>query len=142
MVAALSAWTVTLLALAVLGRPLIALVAALLAAGLTLLWLAHLAALAARDTLASMLREFGAEPHEVRAIIAALALPIDAGAKPGGPLREGEAVSIRRAQRADKPGFRLTRIVISNEQGVIAAAGLTEQGAYRRLDPKDVATPN
>jgi hypothetical protein len=87
-----------------------------------------------------MLREFGAEPQEVKAIIDALALPADAGAKPGGRLREGEAVSVRRAQRQGKPGWRLTRIVISNDQGVIAAAELSERGTYLRLDPQHMAT--
>jgi|SRR5580700_8672796 hypothetical protein len=139
MVAALSAWAVALLALVMLRRPWIALGAALIAAGLTLLWLAHLAALAARGTLASMLREFGAEPREVKAIIDALGLDVDARSKAGGRLREGEAISVRRTQRPDRPGFRLTRIVISSDQGVIAAVGLAERGSYRRLDPKDLA---
>jgi len=134
-IAALCAWIGALAALLLLRSTAVALAAALLATALTALWIAHLIAHASRGTLASMLRQFGAEPQEARAIIAALRLPEDAGRGRGGRLKQGEALSVQRAERPGRPGFRLTRIVIANEQGVVAAVGLTAGGAYAALEP-------
>ena len=136
MIAAICAWVLALLALVVSGSPAIALGLAVIALGLTALWIAHLVALASRGTLASMLRQFGAERGEASAIIAALGLPSGQG---GGRLREGESLNVRRGERAGRPGLTLTRVVISNETGVIAAVGLNEGGSYERLDPRSIA---
>jgi hypothetical protein len=138
MIAAVGAWAAALAALTLSGRPEIGLGLALLAFGLTALWLAHLAALTARGTLAAMLREFGAEAREAQAILDALGAAVDRSAGPAGRLREGEALSMRREARPGGRGLRLTRVVISDERGAIAAAELTAGGAYRRLDPASV----
>ena len=135
MIAAICAWVLALLALVVSGSPAIALGLAVIALGLTALWIAHLVALASRGTLASMLRQFGAERGEASAIIAALGLP----SGQGGRLRVGESLNVRRGERAGRPGLTLTRVVISNETGVIAAVGLNEGGSYERLDPRSIA---
>jgi len=130
-VAALCAWVIAVLVLVVSRRLDLALAACLTATCLTALWVAHLAAVAYRGTLAGMLRQFGAEPGEARAIVAALG-------RQNGRLKEGEAVSVRRAERPGRPGFRLTRVAISNDQAVIAAAGITEAGSYEKLDPRGI----
>jgi hypothetical protein len=138
MIAAIGAWGFALLALIVLRRLEIAVGAALLAIGLTALWIAHLVALASRGTLASMLREFGAEPEEAKAIIAALSLPMSSGGRDGGRLKEGEELGVQRASRPGRPGYRLTRVVIANAEGVIAAVALSDAGSYAALDPRSV----
>jgi len=137
-IAALCAWVGAFAALLLLRSTAVALAAALLATALTGLWIAHLLAHASRGTLASMLRQFGAEPQEARSIIEALRLPDERGASRGTRLQEGEALSVQRGERPDRPGFRLTRIVVANDQGVIAAVGLTAGGAYTALDPASI----
>jgi hypothetical protein len=134
MIAAMCAWVLALLALLVPGWLGTALALALVALGLTALWIAHLVALASRGTLTSMLRQFGAERGEASAIVVALGLP----AEHGGRLREGESLNVRRGDRPGKPGRRLTRVVISSEKGVIAAVGLNGAGSYERLAPQSV----
>jgi hypothetical protein len=134
-IAALIAWAAALAAWLLWRNLTLTLCAALLATALTALWIAHIVAHASRGTLASMLRQFGAEPREAKAIIAALALPEHGGADRDGRLKDGEALSVQRAQRPGRPGFRLTRVTIANDRGVVAAVELTGDGAYAALDP-------
>jgi hypothetical protein len=137
-IAALCAWAAALLALIVLRNVAVVLTAALLATALTALFIAHRLAQASRGTLASMLRQFGAEPREAREIIAALRLPEGSGGSGAVRLGEGAALTVQRAERPDKAGFRLTRIVIAHDGGVIAAAALMPDGAYAPLDPANI----
>lgn len=138
MIAAISAWGLTLLALIVSRRPEIAIGAGVLAIGFTGLWIAHLVGLASRGTVGSILRQLGAEPDEAKAIIGALPKVTGPHGHDGGRLKEGETINARFAPRSGRPGLQLTRVVIANDQGVTAAVSLSEGGSYIALDPRSM----
>jgi hypothetical protein len=140
MIAAILAWAVTPLAFVMFRHAYIGVAALLLAVALTALWIAHLMALAARGSLASMLRQFGATADEARGIVAGLALPPRSSGLGGVRLQEGEAISVQQEPRPGGAGMRLTRVVISNAQGAIATVRLTGAGGYERLDSPGDAT--
>jgi murein DD-endopeptidase MepM/ murein hydrolase activator NlpD len=80
------------------------------------------------DTIASMLREVGAAPDEVKAIIAVLG----PSAREGG-LKEGHKLRVLMGA-AGLGHMRPLRVIVGGESGIEAAAALGDTGKYMPVD--------
>jgi hypothetical protein len=130
LVAAVSAWILTLTATLAFRRLDVAMAIGVPAAALTALWIAHVVSRSSRGTVASMLRAFGATASEAKAIV-------DAFAQPAGRawrLREGQALRVQLAPRPNGRGMQLSRVAIADDRGVATAVALASNGTYAALD--------
>jgi len=87
------------------------------------------------DSVASVLRELGATPDEVRAIVAAL------GAKGrDGALKEGQKLRILLSPVVGGQRMQPARVVLSGDSGVDAVVALSDMGKYVAFDTQSAAT--
>ncbi len=89
------------------------------------------------DTVASVLRDFGAAQDEIKAITATLG----ARGRDGG-LKEGEKLRILMAPASTAPGARLQpyRVIVANDSTIEAVAALSDLGKYVAVDVASMNT--
>ena len=86
------------------------------------------------DTVGSILRDVGAAPDEVKALIAVLGRP----AREGG-LKEGQKLRVLLTP-AGLGHMRPLRVIVASENAIEAAAALSDAGQYVAIDVRNVAT--
>ena len=86
------------------------------------------------DTVGSILRDVGAAPDEVKALIAVLGRP----AREGG-LKEGQKLRVL-LTLAGLGHMRPLRVIVASENAIEAAAALSDAGQYVAIDVRNVAT--
>jgi murein DD-endopeptidase MepM/ murein hydrolase activator NlpD len=91
------------------------------------------------DTVASVLRDLGATPDEIKAIAASLG----ARGRDGG-LKEGEKLRILMAPATPAPGARLQpyRVIVANDSVIEAVAAMSDLGKYVAVDVTSMNTVN
>jgi murein DD-endopeptidase MepM/ murein hydrolase activator NlpD len=86
------------------------------------------------DTVGSILRDVGAAPDEIKALIAVLGRP----ARDGG-LKEGQKLRVLLTP-AGLGHMRPLRVIVAGESAIEAAAALSDAGKYVAVDVRNVAT--
>jgi murein DD-endopeptidase MepM/ murein hydrolase activator NlpD len=86
------------------------------------------------DTVGSILRDLGAAPDEIKALIAVLGRP----ARDGG-LKEGQKLRVLLTP-AGLGHMRPLRVIVGGESAIEAAAALSDAGKYVAVDVRNVAT--
>jgi murein DD-endopeptidase MepM/ murein hydrolase activator NlpD len=86
------------------------------------------------DTVGSILRDLGAAPDEIKALIAVLGRP----ARDGG-LKEGQKLRVLLTP-AGLGHMRPLRVIVAGESAIEAAAALSDAGKYVAVDVRNVAT--
>jgi len=86
------------------------------------------------DTVGSILRELGAVPDEIKAIIAVLGPP----AREGG-IKEGQKLRVLMAQ-AGIGHMQPLRVIIAGDSAIQAAAAMSDTGKYVPVDIRNVDT--
>ena len=103
-------------------------------------WNEHIAVVKKGETAGSILRELGAAPDEIKAILAVLG----SRAREGG-LKEGERLRVLTAALG-LGHLRPLRVIISDDSGIEAAVALSDRGTYVPVDIRnvdaDVAEPS
>jgi murein DD-endopeptidase MepM/ murein hydrolase activator NlpD len=97
-------------------------------------WSERLAVAKKNDTVGSILRELGAAPDEIKALIAVLGRP----ARDGG-LKEGQKLRVLLTP-AGLGHMRPLRVIVLGESAIEAAAALSDAGKYVAVDVRNVAT--
>src|SRR5580704_1688918 len=97
-------------------------------------WSERLVVAKKSETVGSILRELGAAPDEIKALIAVLGRP----ARDGG-LKEGQKLRVLLTP-AGLGHMRPLRVVIAGESAIEAAAALSDAGKYVAVDVRNVAT--
>ena len=97
-------------------------------------WSEHLVIVKKGETVGAILRELGAAPEEIKAVLAALGAP----AREGG-VKEGEKLRVLTAA-AGLGHMQPLRVIIAGDSGVEAAAALSDTGKYVPVDIRNVDT--
>jgi murein DD-endopeptidase MepM/ murein hydrolase activator NlpD len=95
-------------------------------------WSEHTAVVKRGETAGSILRELGAAPDEIKAILAVLGTR----AREGG-LKEGDRLRVLTAS-AGLGHMRPLRVIISGDSGIEAAVALSDRGTYVPVDIRNV----
>lgn len=126
-------WCVTLLA-ATEGRTAAASILGIFAAGLTILYIAHLVARMRRGTVSQLLLGYGATRAEASTISAALDLDLARHGRNCRTLAEAETLHIQ-FNRLTAGRRRLTRVSLTDEKGCVAAVSLKDDGSWVEWRP-------
>src|SRR5262249_40142874 len=87
------------------------------------------------DTVAYVLRDLGATPEEIKAIVAAL------GAKGrDGAIKDGQKLRILLSPVVGSQRMQPARVVLSGDSGVDAVVALSDMGKYVAFDTQSAAT--
>jgi murein DD-endopeptidase MepM/ murein hydrolase activator NlpD len=97
-------------------------------------WSERMAVVKKGETVGSMLRELGALPEEIKAIITV----IGPAARDGG-LKEGQKLRVLMAA-AGLGHMQPLRVIIAGDSGIIAAVALSDRGSYVPVDIRNVDT--
>jgi hypothetical protein len=119
-------WSVTLLA-AIEGRTTAAISLGIVAAGLTILYVAHLVGKMYRGTVYLLLLGYGATRAEAGTITAALDLVLARHGRDCRRMAEGESLHILFDESLGRER-RLMRVSIIDEKGCVAAVSLKDDG--------------
>jgi murein DD-endopeptidase MepM/ murein hydrolase activator NlpD len=87
------------------------------------------------ETVTSVLREMGATPDEIKAIVATLG----ARGRDGG-LKEGQKLKVLMAESAPGKRVQPVRVMVSNETAIEAVAALSDLGKYVAVDVASMNT--
>jgi murein DD-endopeptidase MepM/ murein hydrolase activator NlpD len=97
-------------------------------------WSEHLVIVKKGETVGSILREFGGTPEEIKGILAVLG----ARAKEGA-VKEGQKLRVLTAA-VGLGHMKPLRVIISGDNGVEAAAAISDTGKYVTVDIRNVVT--
>jgi murein DD-endopeptidase MepM/ murein hydrolase activator NlpD len=97
-------------------------------------WSERMAVVKKGETVGSMLRELGALPEEIKAIITV----IGPAARDGG-IKEGQKLRVLMAA-AGLGHMQPLRVIIAGDSGIIAAVALSDRGSYVPVDIRNVDT--
>src|SRR5262249_36070241 len=88
------------------------------------------------DTVASVLRDLGGKPEEVKAITAALG-----NRGRDGAVKEGQKLKVLLQPADDGKRQQPVRVVVSNDAGIDAVVALSDLGKYVSVDVRSFDTP-
>lgn len=87
------------------------------------------------ETISTVLRDLGAIPDEIKAIMAALGTR----GRPGG-LKEGQKLRILMSPTGDGKRLQPARVVVANDAGIEAVVALSDLGKYVSVDVRNLDT--
>ena len=97
-------------------------------------WTERVVLLKRTDTIASVLRDFGATPDEIKAILAAF------GARAQDAIKDGQKLKILPAPVAGSQRLQPVRVVLASDSGVDAVVALADTGRYVAVDVNSAET--
>lgn len=102
------------------------------------LWIAHrVAAGRRRSPVTGLLRAFGADRSEARAIIAAFPQTLELADLRAGRLSPGEILNVTRIPRLESSGVRISRVVVTRGGKILTEVIRTQDGRFTPVDTDD-----